>query len=87
MMQDLATLAPSLIVCAAFLWGVWALVRRELAPKRQHAAARREGGQAARADADETARMRSERSEMLYIAYTLQRAVAELWHTGRSPCG
>lgn len=40
MMQDLATLAPSAIVCAAFLVGAWALVRRELAPKR------RKGGQA-----------------------------------------
>lgn len=34
MMQDLATLAPSVIVCVAFLIGAWALVRRELAPKR-----------------------------------------------------
>ena len=35
MMQDLATLAPSAIVCVAFLVGAWALVRRELAPKRR----------------------------------------------------
>ena len=35
MMQDLAALAPPAIVCAAFLIGAWALVRRELAPKRR----------------------------------------------------
>jgi hypothetical protein len=34
MMQDLATLAPSAIVCVAFLIGAWVLVRKELAPKR-----------------------------------------------------
>ena len=44
MLQDLAALAPPAIVCAAFLVGAWALVRRELAPKRRaraeaHAAA------------------------------------------------
>jgi hypothetical protein len=35
MLQDLAALAPPVIVCAAFLVGAWALVRRELAPKRR----------------------------------------------------
>jgi hypothetical protein len=35
MLQDLASLAPPVIVCAAFLVGAWALVRRELAPKRR----------------------------------------------------
>lgn len=40
MLQDLAALAPSLIVAVAFLWGVWALVRRELAPKKRRAAGR-----------------------------------------------
>jgi len=35
MMQDLAAIAPPAIVCVAFLVGVWALVRRELAPKRR----------------------------------------------------
>jgi hypothetical protein len=35
MMQDLAAIAPSAIVCVAFLIGAWALVRRELAPKRR----------------------------------------------------
>lgn len=38
--QDLAALAPSAIVCAAFLIGAAMLLRRELAPKRR---ARREG--------------------------------------------
>lgn len=49
MLQDLAALAPPAIVCAAFLVGAWALVRRELAPKRR---ARRQ----AAAAADERAR-------------------------------
>ena len=35
MMQDLAALAPPVIVCAAFLVGAWAILRRELAPKRR----------------------------------------------------
>jgi hypothetical protein len=37
MLQDLAALAPPVIVCVAFLVGVGALVRRELAPKRRRA--------------------------------------------------
>jgi hypothetical protein len=39
MTQDLAALAPSAIVCVAFLIGGWMLVRRELAPKRRNRAA------------------------------------------------
>jgi hypothetical protein len=35
MLQDLAAIAPPFIVCVAFLVGVWALLRRELAPKRR----------------------------------------------------
>ena len=35
MTQDLAALAPSAIVCIAFLIGAWMLLRRELAPKRR----------------------------------------------------
>ncbi|HEV3382987.1 MAG TPA: hypothetical protein VG142_18630 [Trebonia sp.] len=35
MLQDLATLAPSAIVCAVFLVGVVMLVRHEMAPKRR----------------------------------------------------
>lgn len=35
MLQDLETIAPSLIVCAAFLVGVIVLLRRELAPRRR----------------------------------------------------
>lgn len=38
MLQDLAALAPSAIVCVAFLVGAWAIVRRELAPKRRERA-------------------------------------------------
>jgi hypothetical protein len=54
MLQDLAALAPPAIVCAAFLVGAWALVRRELAPKRR---ARAEAGRAqAGAAADERER-------------------------------
>ena len=39
MTQDLAALAPSAIVCVAFLIVGWMLVRRELAPKRRNRAA------------------------------------------------
>ena len=35
MTQDLAALAPSAIVCVAFLIGAWMLLRRELGPKRR----------------------------------------------------
>lgn len=38
MLQDLAALAPPAIVCVAFLVGAWAIVRRELAPKRRQRA-------------------------------------------------
>jgi hypothetical protein len=38
MLQDLAALTPPAIVCAAVLIGAWALVRRELAPKRRERA-------------------------------------------------
>jgi hypothetical protein len=34
-LQDLAVLTPSLIVCAAFLIGVFALLRHEMAPRRR----------------------------------------------------
>jgi hypothetical protein len=36
--QDLAALAAPAIVCVAFLVGAWAIVRKELAPKRRRAA-------------------------------------------------
>jgi hypothetical protein len=39
MTQDLAAIAPSAIVCVAFLIGGWMLLRRELAPKRRSRAA------------------------------------------------
>jgi hypothetical protein len=35
MLQDLAAVTPPAIVCIAVLIGTWALVRRELAPKRR----------------------------------------------------
>ena len=44
MLQDLGVLAPSLIVCVAFLAGVYALLRRELAPRRRNG---EDGGSAA----------------------------------------
>jgi hypothetical protein len=56
-MQDLAALAPSAIVCVAFLIGAWMLLRRELAPKRR-ARAKGDGG-----SADARAQIRDERSE------------------------
>jgi hypothetical protein len=36
MLQDLGALVPSLIVGAAFLTGVFVLLRREMAPKRRN---------------------------------------------------
>ena len=36
MLQDLAVLTPSLIVCAAFLAGVIVLLRREMAPRQRN---------------------------------------------------
>ena len=36
MLQDLAVLTPSLVVCAAFLTGVVILLRREMAPRRRN---------------------------------------------------
>jgi hypothetical protein len=35
-LQDLGALAPSLVVCAAFLAGVFVLLRREMAPGRRN---------------------------------------------------
>ncbi|HEY3735340.1 MAG TPA: hypothetical protein VGL63_15640 [Streptosporangiaceae bacterium] len=35
MFADLATLTPSVIVCVGFLIGVYALLRREMAPRRR----------------------------------------------------
>jgi hypothetical protein len=57
MLQDLAALAPPVIVCAAFVIGAWMLLRRELGPKRRARAK-------ADADADdERVHERGERSE------------------------
>jgi hypothetical protein len=53
MLQDLATLGPSAIVCAGFLAGVWMLLRHEMAPKRRS----REDGQAVPGD-DRTGELR-----------------------------
>jgi hypothetical protein len=58
MLQDLATLAPSAIVCAAFLVGVIALLRHEMAPKR------RERASARVRQGDDTAGEDRERSEL-----------------------
>jgi|HubBroStandDraft_3_1064219.scaffolds.fasta_scaffold546093_2 hypothetical protein len=35
MLQDLGVLTPSLVVCVAFLAGVFVLLRREMAPRRR----------------------------------------------------
>lgn len=35
MLQDLGALAPSAIICVAFLAGVIALVKHEMAPRRK----------------------------------------------------
>jgi hypothetical protein len=38
MLQDLAALTPPAVVCVAVLIGTWAIVRRELGPKRRERA-------------------------------------------------
>jgi hypothetical protein len=53
MLQDLATLGPSAIVCVGFLVGVWMLLRHEMAPKRR---SQRDGQ--ARPDDDRTGELR-----------------------------
>lgn len=53
MLQDLATLVPSAIVCVGFIVGVWLLLRHEMAPKRR---SRRDGQ--ARPDGDRTGELR-----------------------------
>ena len=59
MLQDLAALTPPAIVCAAVLIGAWAIVRRELAPKRKERAE-------AAATADEERSADRERGRSLY---------------------
>jgi hypothetical protein len=59
MMQDLVALAPPVIVCAAFLVGAWAILRRELAPKRR---ARAQAAAAAGKRAEEAAEQEQGRS-------------------------
>jgi hypothetical protein len=51
MVQDLAAVAPSAIVCAAFLIGVGMLLRREMAPK-WRARAKADDGRAGRGPLD-----------------------------------
>ncbi len=58
MLQDLATIAPSAIVCAAFLAGVIVLLRREMAPKR------RSRGQSQDDHADDARREDRQQSEL-----------------------
>jgi hypothetical protein len=60
MLQDLAALTPPAIVCVAVLVGTWAVVRRELAPKRRK---RPETGAAA----DEERAVDPERGRSLYF--------------------
>ena len=61
MLQDLAALTPPAIVCAAVLIGAWAIVRRELAPKRKQRAE-------AAATADQERAVDRERGRSLYFA-------------------
>jgi hypothetical protein len=84
MLQDLAALTPPAIVCAAVLIGAWAIVRRELAPKR------RERAEAAAADGEERAVDREQGRSLYFptsaiylrspiaIAFPLQRRLRSL---------
>jgi hypothetical protein len=60
MLQDLAALTPPAIVCVAVLVGTWAVVRRELAPKRRKRAE-------ARVAADEERAVDPEHGRSLYF--------------------
>jgi hypothetical protein len=62
MLQDLAALTPPAIVCVAVLVGVWAIVRRELAPRRGE----RAGAEAA---SDEDRAVDPERGRSLYFRH------------------
>jgi hypothetical protein len=58
MLQDLAALAAPAIVCVAFLIGAWALLRKELVPKRRaraQAGAAADGRERERADHEQGA--------------------------------
>lgn len=55
MLQDLAALTPPVIVAVAVLIGTWAIVRRELAPKRRRQAEAPAPSQGAPADEDRAA--------------------------------
>jgi hypothetical protein len=61
MLQDLAALTPPAIVAAAVLIGAWAIVRRELAPKRKSRAE-------AEAAGDEERTVDREHGRSLYFA-------------------
>jgi hypothetical protein len=63
MLQDLAALTPPAIVCIAVLVGTWAVVRRELAPKRRKRAEAAEAGVAA----DEERAVDPEHGRSLYF--------------------
>jgi hypothetical protein len=62
MLQDLAALTPPAIVCVAVLIGAWAIVRRELAPKRRERAE-------AEAAADDDRAVDRERGRSLYFRH------------------
>jgi hypothetical protein len=61
MLQDLAALTPPAIVAVAVLIGAWAIVRRELAPKRKSRAE-------AEAAGDEERAVDREHGRSLYFA-------------------
>jgi hypothetical protein len=83
MLQDLAALTPPAIVCAAVLIGAWAIVRRELAPKRKQRAE-------AAATADQERAVDRERGRSLYSRHqrfilTRRLAMRALYRSLRSP--
>ena len=91
MLADLAALTPPVIVCVAVLIGTWAIVRRELAPKRRQRAETAVPSEAA----DEDRAVDPERGRSLYSrhrrfiwtprsGYVLLRRASSLSRTGRS---
>lgn len=63
MLQDLAALAPSAIVCVAFLIGAWMLLRHELGPKRRSRAGNAGNGGGGGRAAGQGPHERGDRSE------------------------
>jgi hypothetical protein len=75
MLQDLAALTPPAIVCVAVLIGTWAIVRRELAPKRRERAEAEVASDEDRAADPEHGRSLYFPTSAIYLAAAIEYAV------------